>query len=115
MPFLELRRLKVSLAMNTPEFSHQSMFLSLHSLIISCIIIMIHSVKQRAASIIKLKFQKEFVSILETFDVKFTNPREAKRNTIDVRVKFEQGRPNVLLAKKNETKIVVFDVLNLHR
>ena len=53
---------------------------------------------------------------LETFDIKFTDPRAGKeRMAIDVRIKFKDGRPNILLAKKNEGKIVVFDALSLHR
>ena len=34
---------------------------------------------------------------------------------VDVRIKFEQDRPVILHAKRNEAKIVVFDVLSLHR
>ena len=76
----------------------------------------LNSVKHGSADVIKRKLQEEKVSELETFDIKFTIPKEGKqRNAIDVRVKFEQGRPKVLLAKKNEAKIVVFDVLYLHR
>ena len=32
-----------------------------------------------------------------------------------MRIKFEQDRPTILHAKRNEAKIVVFDVLSLHR
>ena len=46
--------------------------------------------------------------------MKLTIKGERKRN-IDVRVKFKQGKPKVLLAKKNEENIVVFDVVHLHR
>ena len=56
------------------------------------------------------------LGILETFDIKFTDPRAGKeRMAIDVRIKFKDGQPHILLAKKNEAKIVVFDVLSLHR
>jgi hypothetical protein len=58
---------------------------------------------------------KQQISFLETFDVKFTAPKRLQRNAIDVRIKFEDGQPKVLMVKKNESKIVVFDVLYLHR
>ena len=75
----------------------------------------VFSVQQRSADIIKVKFTEEKVSFLETFDVKLTIKGERKRNAIDIRVKFEQGKPKVLLAKKNEENIVVFDVVHPHR
>ena len=65
----------------------------------------------KSADTIREKFQKE--SALETFDIKFTLPR--KRVRIDMRVKFEEGKPILILARKNETKALVFDVLNLHK
>ena len=34
---------------------------------------------------------------------------------VDVRIKFEQDHPKILHVKRNEAKIVVFDVLSLHR
>ena len=34
---------------------------------------------------------------------------------VDVRIMFEQDRPKILHVKRNEAKIVVFDVLGLHR
>ena len=57
----------------------------------------------------------EKISVLETFDVKFTVPGERERVSIDVRIKFDGQQPTVLLVKKNEAKVVVFDVLSLHR
>ena len=76
------------------------------------------SVKKESVGGIKQPLNEEFecMGILETFDIKFTDPRAGKeRMAIDVRIKFEDGRPNILLAKKNEAKIVVFDILSLHR
>ena len=66
------------------------------------------------------RVQKELegdrVSSLETFDVKFmTTGPDGERENIDARIKFEDGRPKCILAKKNENKIVIFDVLCLHR
>ena len=76
----------------------------------------IHSVKQVGANAVKQQLEDERVSVLETFDVKFTNPRGGrKRSAVDVRIKFEQDRPKILHVKRNEVKIVVFDVLSLHR
>ena len=79
------------------------------------LIMFLDSVKQGSADTVKGNFQEVESCVLETFDIKFTTPRERERNAIDVRVKFEQGKPILLLAKKNEKKIVVFDVLYLHR
>jgi hypothetical protein len=73
-------------------------------------------VKQVSADAVKRQLEDERVSVLETFDVKFTNPRGGrKRTAVDVRIKFEQDRPKILHVKRNEAKIVVFDVLSLHR
>ena len=58
--------------------------------------------------------KEEKISVLETFDIKFTIPGE-KESRVDVRVKFEGCRPTVLQAKMNEVKTLVFDVLCLHR
>ena len=73
------------------------------------------SVKKKSIS--ELKQPQIELGTLETFDIKFTDPRAGKeRMAIDVRIKFNKdGQPNILLAKKNEAKIVVFDILNLHR
>ena len=79
------------------------------------VIMFLDSVKQGSADTVRGNFQEAESCVLETFDIKFTTPRERERNAIDVRVKFEQGKPILLLAKKNEKKIVVFDVLYLHR
>lgn len=74
------------------------------------------SVKKEKVGEIKQQSESECMGNLETFDVKFTDPRAGKeRKSIDVRIKFKDGQPNILLVKKNEAKIVVFDVLNLHR
>jgi hypothetical protein len=54
-------------------------------------------------------------TLLETFDIKFTVPGETERVSVDVRLKFDGRKPTVLLVKKNEAKVVVFDVLSLHR
>ena len=75
-----------------------------------------YSVKQVGADAVKQQLGDERVSVLETFDVKFTNPRGGrKRTAVDVRITFEQDRPKILHVKRNEAKIVVFDVLSLHR
>ena len=55
---------------------------------------------------------------LETYDIKFaTEPPDGGRcgERLDVRVKFEDGRPTVLMVKKNEVKTLVFDLICLHR
>ena len=63
----------------------------------------------------KRELADEHISVLETFDVKFTDPRSKNRMAIDVRIKFEQDQPIIFHAKKNEAKVVVFDILSLHR
>ena len=79
-------------------------------------IVYIYSVKKVGADAVKRQLEDERVSVLETFDVKFTNPRAGRKRTqVDVRIKFEQDRPKILHVKRNEAKIVVFDVLSLHR
>ena len=74
-----------------------------------------YSVKQENAGAVKHELYEGRISLLETFDIKFTIPNSRERSAIDVRVKFEGGRPKLLFAKKNEAKIVVFNVLCLHR
>ena len=74
-----------------------------------------YSVQQINAGAVKQQLADERVSVLETFDVKFTDPRSRKRMAIDVRIKFGQGRPIIVYTKKNEAKVVLFDVLSLHR
>ena len=61
------------------------------------------------------ELNEERISLLETFDIKFTIPGDENRKAVDIRVKFVDGRPYILTVKKNEAKIVIFDVLCLHR
>ena len=53
----------------------------------------------------------ESTAVLETFDIKFTS-RKVK---MDLRLKNNSGRLEVVVVKKNEQKVVVFDLLCLHR
>ena len=78
-------------------------------------VVYMYSVKQVSADAVKRDLENKRVSVLESFDVKFTNPRSRKRMAIDVRIKFEQDQPIIFHAKRNEAKIVVFNVLSLHR
>ena len=72
--------------------------------------------KLESAAEVKQQLNEERISVLETFDVKFTNPRGGReRREIDIRIKFEEGRPKALITRKNDAKIVIFDVLCLHR
>jgi len=48
---------------------------------------------------------------METFDFKCTS----KGQHMDVRLKNNSGRPEVVVVKKNEQKVVVCDILCLHR
>ena len=75
----------------------------------------LYSVKQVSADTVKRELADERVCIQESFDVKFTDPRSRKRRALDVRIKFEQDQPKIFHAKRNEAKIVVFNVLSLHR
>lgn len=53
---------------------------------------------------------------LETFDFKVTVlETDGRENRLDVRLKFQHRRPQVLLVKQNEHKILLFDTLCLHR
>lgn len=57
-------------------------------------------------------------SYLETYDIKFTTvPPDGDRcgERLDVRVKFEDGQPKILMVKKNEAKTLIFDLICLHR
>ena len=59
-----------------------------------------------------------YTSSLETFDIKFiltTSGGTRHGDKLDARVKFEDGKPILLLVKKNDNKIVVFDTVCLHR
>ena len=76
---------------------------------------MCNSVKQVGADAVKQQLKDDRVSVLESFDIKFTDPRSKKRMAVDARIKFEQDRPIIFHAKRNEVKVVVFDVLSLHR
>ena len=60
------------------------------------------SVKQESASAVRRELNDERISLLETFDIKFTIPGDEKRKAVDVRVKFVDGRPYILTVKKNE-------------
>jgi len=52
----------------------------------------------------------------ETFILHFSLSHSNERaNTINVRFKFEKGGPVILEVRKDEERIVVFDVLCLHR
>ena len=53
----------------------------------------------------------ESTAVLETFDIKFTS-RKVK---MDLRLKNNSGRLEVVVVKRNEQKVVVFDLLCLHR
>ena len=75
----------------------------------------LHSVKKESVEQVKKMLSEEQISLLETFDIKFTVPGERERASVDVRLKFDGEEPTVLLVKKNEAKAVVFDVLCLHR
>ena len=55
------------------------------------------------------------MSVLETFDIKFTIMGSSARKAVDLRIKFERGCPTVLLVKGDETRLIALDVLCLHR
>ena len=76
---------------------------------------MYNSVKREGVEAVKAEVADEKISLLETFDIKFTVPGKTDRVSVDVRLKFDGRKPTVLLVKKNEAKVVVFDVLSLHR
>ena len=56
--------------------------------------------------------------ILETFDMKLSTSLAGQgsgRHKLDLRLMHRGGKLEVILLKQNETKVVTFDVLNLHR
>ena len=58
--------------------------------------------------------------LLETFDIKLSTTiasagQGTGRHKLDLRLMHRGGRLEVILLKQNETKVVTFDVLNLHR
>ena len=69
--------------------------------------------KSKNASSLRTTLQgiAEATAVLETFDIKFTS-RKVK---MDLRLKNNSGRLEVVVVKKNEQKVVVFDLLCLHR
>ena len=69
--------------------------------------------KSKNASSLRTTLQDtaESTAVLETFDIKFTS-RKVK---MDLRLKNNSGRLEVVVVKKNEQKVVVFDLLCLHR
>ena len=69
--------------------------------------------KSKNASSLRTTLQgiAESTAVLETFDIKFTS-RKVK---MDLRLKNNSGRLEVVVVKKNEQKVVVFDLLCLHR
>ena len=71
------------------------------------------SVKSENASSLHTILQDlaESVALLETFDIMCTS-RGVK---MDLRLKNNSGRPEVVVVKKEEQKVVVFDILCLHR
>jgi len=58
-----------------------------------------------------LQDSDEPTNVLETFDLKFSS----KGARIDLRLRINGGRLEVVVVKKNERKVAVFDVLCLHR
>ena len=75
-----------------------------------------HRVRYENSRRLQKELECDRVSSLETFNLKFmiTGP-DGKRENINARIKFEDGKPKCLLASKNESKIIIFDVLCLHR
>ena len=74
----------------------------------------IYSVRLESIQALRV-LMDETPSILETFDIKYTGLRGRENASVDVRVKFAGHKATLLLAKKDEVKTIVFDVLNLHR
>lgn len=68
--------------------------------------------KENARSLRTLlqELSDEPTSVMETFDLKFVS----KGAKLDLRLRNNSGRLEVVMAKKNDRKVVVFDVLCLH-
>ena len=71
--------------------------------------------KSKNASSLRTTLQSiaESVAVLETFDIKYIPKRT--RTKMDLRLKNNSGRLEVVAVKKEEQKVVVFDLLCLHR
>ena len=75
----------------------------------------LYSVREESGTVVRRKLNEKLISVLETFDIKLTIMGSSERKAVDLRIKFEDGSPIVLLAKRNEAKLIVLDVLCLHR
>ena len=51
--------------------------------------------------------------MLETFDIKGTAGQD--RQKLDLRLKIEGGKPKAVQIKQNEVKLILLDLLCLHR
>jgi len=68
--------------------------------------------KEKASSLHTLlqELSDEPTSVMETFDLKFIS----KKAKLDLRLRINSGRLEVVVVKKNERKVMDFDVLCLH-
>ena len=73
-----------------------------------------YSVREESGTVVRQKLNEKLISVLETFDIKLTIMGNSERR-VDLRIKFEDRSPIVLLVKRNEAKLIVLDVLCLHR
>ena len=51
-------------------------------------------------------------SVVETYDVKIAVENKGKH---DIRLKFTDQKPEILAVKKDEEKLIITDILCLHR
>lgn len=52
------------------------------------------------------------IDSLETYDFKLTSPKFGK---LDIRLKFSEGKPEVITVKKYEYKVAIFDIACFNR
>ena len=79
-----------------------------------CFIIILYSATENIETANIKEFEFEYISSLESYDIKFTNIEKMDR--FDVRITFDAAnQPKILIAKKNEVKLLMFDFLYLHR
>lgn len=75
-------------------------------------LLIFYRVKSENASSLRsvLKDDTRSTTVMETYDLKFVSNEEK----VDLRLRNNSGRLEVVMAKKNERKVVVFDMLCLH-
>ena len=68
--------------------------------------------KENSLSLLEKSCLEDSGSFVETYDVKLSVLNKGK---LDLRIKFTDGKPEVVSVKVDEQKVATFDILCLHR